>query len=160
VHDVVLRAATDDDVEAIAALWHRCWGDGHLGHVPAELPQHRRLEDLRRQVPPRLATTTVACVDGAVVGFVTTHDDLVDQLYVDAPVRGSGIAGRLLTHAETVIAAEHGTAWLAVVPGNARARRFYERQGWSDAGPYDNPAFTRDGSTLLVPTRRYEKPLR
>jgi hypothetical protein len=59
-----------------------------------------------------------------------------------------------------VIGAAHDTAWLAVVPGNARARRFYERQGWYDAGPFDNPAFTRDGSTLLVPTRRYEKRLR
>jgi GNAT superfamily N-acetyltransferase len=168
--EVVLRAATDDDVDAIAAVWHRAWGDGHLGNVPDELPRHRGLEDLRRQVPVRLATTTVATVGEDVVGFVVTHDDAVEQLYVDAPARGSGVAGALLTHAEAQIAgrvdvagAEDGggwrTAWLAVVPGNARARRFYERQGWSDAGPYDNPAFTADGSTILVPTRRYEKRL-
>jgi ribosomal protein S18 acetylase RimI-like enzyme len=160
VSEVALRAATDDDVDAIAAVWHRSWGDGHFGHVPAELPAHRGLDDLRRHVPLRLATTTVACLDGVVVGFVVTHEDSVEQLYVDAPARGSGVAARLLTHGETVVAADHDTAWLAVVPGNARARRFYERQGWSDAGPYDNPAFTSDGSTIMVPTRRYEKRVR
>jgi ribosomal protein S18 acetylase RimI-like enzyme len=160
VDDVVLRAATEDDVEAIAAVWHRGWPDGHLGHVPESLPPHRGLDDLRRRVPVRLATTTVACVDGAVVGFVVTHDDSVEQMYVDAAARGSGVAAQLLTHGEQVIGADHDTAWLAVVPGNARARRFYERQGWSDAGPYDNPAFTSDGSTIPVPTRRYEKRVR
>jgi len=158
--DALLLAAGDDDVEAIAGVWHRSWGDGHLGHVPVELPRHRRLEDLRRQVPVRLGTTTVATVDGVVVGFVVTHRDAVEQLYVDAGARGSGIAARLLTHGETQIAREWVTAWLAVVPGNARARRFYERQGWADAGPYDNPAFTGDGSRILVPTRRYEKRVR
>jgi ribosomal protein S18 acetylase RimI-like enzyme len=152
-----LRAADDDDLEAVAGVWHRSWADGHLGHVPAELLAHRGLEDLRRRVPLRLGTTTVATVDGVVVGFVVTHGDLLEQLYVDAPARGSGVAARLLAHGETAIGREWETAWLAVVPGNTRARRFYERQGWSDAGPYDNPAFTGDGSTILVPTRRYEK---
>jgi ribosomal protein S18 acetylase RimI-like enzyme len=160
VSEVVLRSATDDDVDAIAAVWHRSWGDGHFGNVPAALLPHRGLADLRLRVPLRLTTTTVACRDGVVVGFVVTHDDAVEQLYVDAAARGSGVAGRLLTHGETVIGARHDTAWLAVVPGNTRARRFYERHGWSDAGPYDNPAFTRDGSTIPVPTRRYEKRLR
>ncbi|GAA2722456.1 GNAT family N-acetyltransferase [Cellulomonas aerilata] len=153
----VLRPAGRDDVEAIAAVWHRSWGDGHLGHVPAELPQHRELDHLLGRVPVRLATTTVATVDGVVVGFVVTHRDAVEQLYVDAPARGTGVAAQLLSHGEAEIGRAWTTAWLAVVPGNARARRFYERQGWSDSGPYDNPAFTSGGSTILVPTRRYTK---
>ena len=48
-------------------------------------------------------------------------------------------------------------AWLAVVAGNARARRFYERNGWSDVDPFDNPAWTTSGATIPVPARRYEK---
>ena len=125
--------------------------------MPAALPQHRRLEDLRGRVPLRLGSTTVATVAGVVVGFVVTHRDAVEHLFVDATVRGTGVAARLLDHGEAVVGETFERAWLAVVPGNARARRFYERQGWTDAGPYDNPAFTRDGTTILVPTRRYEK---
>ena len=43
--------------------------------------------------------------------------------------------------AERQVAANgHDTAWLAVVPGNARARAFYEKAGWPDEGPFDYAA--------------------
>jgi hypothetical protein len=45
-------------------------------------------------------------------------------------------------------------AWLAVVTGNARARRFYERSGWADDGELD---YVADG--VAVPCRRYVKRL-
>jgi GNAT superfamily N-acetyltransferase len=77
-----------------------------------------------------LGTTTVATIGPVVVGFVALHDDEVEQLYVDAAARGTGVAAALLAHGESVIGATHDRAWLAVVPGNARARRFYELAGW------------------------------
>ena len=63
--------------------------------------------------------------------------DEVEQLYVDAAARGSGVAGALLEHAEHEIAAGHPVAWLAVAEGDARGRRFYARSGWSNAGAFD-----------------------
>jgi ribosomal protein S18 acetylase RimI-like enzyme len=156
---ITLRRAVHDDVDAIATLWHRGWRDGHLGHVPTTLLRHRRLVDLRERVPVRLATTTVATIDSAVIGFVVTHADEIEQVYVDAASRGSGVAGLLLRHGEAVIGARFDRAWLAVVAGNTRARRFYERNGWSDIGAFDNPAFAGNGQTILVPARRYEKRL-
>jgi ribosomal protein S18 acetylase RimI-like enzyme len=154
-----LRPADRHDVEAIAALWHRGWGDGHLGHVPDQLLAHRRLADFRRRVPSRLATTTIAETGGHLVGFVTVRNDEIEQLYVDAHARGSGVAAALLGHGERVIAEQHERAWLAVVAGNTRARRFYARYGWIDTGPFDNPAEIA-GGTMTVPTLRYEKRLR
>lgn len=155
----VLRAAAADDVESIARLWHAGWQDGHLGHVPAELTKHRSLADFRRRVPARIDQTTVAVVDGRVVGFVTVHEDEVEQIYVATPARGGGVAGELLQHGERVVAASHDTAWLAVASGNARARRFYERSGWHDTGAVDYQAEI-DGGTFTVPCRRYEKRVR
>lgn len=154
----MLRAATPDDVEAIATLWHSGWSDGHLGHVPEALLQHRRLADFRRRVPPRLHETTVATLASRVVGFVTVHDAEVEQTYVAKEARGGGVANALLMHAEHAIAARFELGWLAVVAGNARARRFYERNGWRDAGGFDYAAEIPSG-TLLVPSRRYEKPM-
>jgi ribosomal protein S18 acetylase RimI-like enzyme len=156
---ITLRRAVHADVDAIATLWHRGWRDGHLGHVPTTLLRHRRLVDLRERVPVRLDTTTVATIDSAVAGFVVTHADEIEQLYVDASFRGSGVAHLLLGHGEAVIGTRFDRAWLAVVAGNTRARRFYERNGWSDTGPFDNPAFAGNGQTIPVPARRYEKPL-
>jgi len=62
-----------------------------------------------------------------------------------------------LTEAERLVAANgRDRAWLAVAPGNARARRFYERRGWIDEGLFDYPAATADGP-MAVPCRRYVK---
>jgi GNAT superfamily N-acetyltransferase len=154
-----LRPATDDDVEAIATVWHRGWQDGHLGHVPDALLPHRQILHFRERVPPRIPTTTVATIGAAIVGFVTVHEDEAEQVYVAASARGGSVANALLAHAEKVIAERFDTAWLAVVAGNARARRFYERNGWHDARGFDYGAEIR-GGTISVPCRRYEKRVR
>ena len=60
--------------------------------------------------------------------------DEVEQVFVGRSARGTGLASDLLVEAEQRVAAGgHDSAWLAVVAGNARARRFYEKQGWVDA---------------------------
>ena len=76
-----------------------------------------------------------------IVGFVTlTHDEL-EQLMVDAAARGTGVAVALLAFgAQRLLDAGHSQPWLAVVTGNARARHFYEREGWRDAGHLDYDA--------------------
>jgi GNAT superfamily N-acetyltransferase len=155
----LLRPAANGDVEPIASLWHDGWLDGHDGHVPAALHRHRRLDQFRRRVPGRLATTTVATDESGIVGFVTVRGDEIEQLYVAGPARGSGAADALLRHGEDVIAERFDVAWLAVVGGNTRARRFYGRNGWSDAGAIEYPAQTAAGS-IPVASRRYEKGLR
>lgn len=155
----VLRPATPDDFEDIATIWHQGWSDGHLGHVPEGLHEHRQWEDFQALVPQRVRDTTVATIDARVVGFVTVHSDEVEQIYVAAKARGGGTATALLQHAEKVIAETSDLAWLAVVAGNARARRFYARNGWYDAGEFDYSAQV-EGGTFIVPCHRYEKRLR
>jgi ribosomal protein S18 acetylase RimI-like enzyme len=153
---LTLRAAAPDDIEAIAQVWHRAWRDGHLGHVPEALLAHRHLESFLARVPERLSSTTLATLGGRVVGFVTVSADELEQLFVDASARGSGAAVALIRHGEGTIAQRFERAWLAVASGNARARRFYAREGWSDAGPFDYAAQVAGGS-IAVPCHRYEK---
>jgi GNAT superfamily N-acetyltransferase len=161
---IELRSATPADVPAITHVWYIGWRDGHLRRVPPALLAHRTPRSFESRAAARVATTTVATsasADGlstTLAGFVTVIDDEVEQLYVDRDWRGTGVAARLLAHAEQRIQPRFDTAWLAVVEGNHRARRFYERQGWDDTGPFDNPAETEKG-TMLVPCRRYEKRL-
>lgn len=161
--DVVVRKATETDVEAITRVWHEAWGDGHTGNVPDALLPYRRLEHFRERVPPRIAHSWVAGLSVAssseVVGFVTVHDDEVEQIFVARAARGTGAAALLLRRGEEVIAAQHAVAWLAVVAGNHRALRFYAREGWYDAGGIDYAAETPEGA-LRIPTRRYEKRVR
>jgi GNAT superfamily N-acetyltransferase len=143
------------DAPSVAGIWHRGWQDGHLGHVPDELVAIRTAESFRIRAAERVGETTVAVVDGEVAGFIMVAGDEVEQVYVDAKHRGSGVAAALLAEAARQVKAEgHPRAWLAVATGNARARRFYERQGWSDEGPFDYPARTETG-TIAVPCHRY-----
>jgi len=93
---------------------------------------------------------------GETLGFVVVKGDEVEQIYVDRRARGTGLAAKLLRKAEAEIrSAGHRRAWLAVVAGNQRARSFYSRLGWRDAGPMSYLAETEVGP-LAVPTHRYE----
>ena len=182
-----LRPATTDDVEAVAELWHRGWHDGHAGHVPDGLTAARTRAAFGERVPALVPLTTVAEPCGLVpdpdlphpqaavpahstgegtghacelAGFVVVVDDEVEQLFVAEAHRGSAVARTLLDEAERQVAAQgYDEAWLAVVAGNARARRFYERRGWRDGGdlPYEVSA---GGATYLSPCRRYLKRVR
>ena len=150
---VNLRPARPADSAAVATIWTDGWRDGHLGNVPAELVAERTPESFAARAAARVTDTTVAVIGDEVAGFIMVTGDEVEQVYVDARHRGSGVAGTLLAEAERLVAAGgHEKAWLAVVPGNARARRFYERRGWSDEGGFDYRA-----AGVLVPCRRYVK---
>ena len=156
---VTLRAAVPDDADAVAAIWYAGWGDGHIGHVPEELVAIRTKESFWTRAADRIADTTVAVVGDEVAGFVMVVGDEVEQVYVSRDHRGSGVAGTLLSEAERQVKANgHSEAWLAVATGNARARRFYERSGWTDNGPFAYPA-NADTGTLPVPCHRYVKPV-
>jgi GNAT superfamily N-acetyltransferase len=152
-----LRSATPDDAPVIARIWHDGWRDGHLGHVADELVTVRTRESFDQRAAARVADTVVATVDGAVAGFIMVVGDEVEQVYVAGEQRGTGLAAVLLNEAERLVAANgHRRAWLAVAPGNARARRFYERSGWTDEGAFDYPAATA-GGPMPVPCHRYVK---
>ena len=150
----VIRKATVDDVDAVARIWHEGWTDGHVGHVPPELVRHRQPEQFVSRARDRVASTWVTESDGQILGFVVVKGDEVEQVYVDRAARGTGTAAALLHKAEAEIrSAGHSRAWLAVVAGNQRARAFYARLGWRDAGPFSYLAETAAGS-LPVPTAR------
>ena len=153
-----IRPAGDADMAAVADLWHEGWHDGHAGHVPDGLTAVRTLDAFHERTPSRVADTAVAVSGtGVLLGFVMVVGDEVEQVFVGRASRGTDLAALLLTEAERrVAAAGHSSAWLAVVAGNARARRFYEKQGWVDTGdlPYE---VTAGGRTWTSPCRRYVK---
>ncbi|QBS40857.1 GNAT family N-acetyltransferase [Nocardia sp. CS682] len=156
---VLLRSADPTDVQTIAQIWYAGWCDAHLGNIPDELITVRPRESFDTRAAQRVPDTTVATVGAAVAGFVMVHGDEVDQVYVSGDHRGSGVAASLLAAAESRIRADgHQRAWLAVVPGNTRARKFYEKRGWSDDGLFVHAAPGPTGA-VDVPAHRYIKRL-
>ncbi len=89
------------------------WHDAHPGHVPEGLTARRTLEAFHERAPKRVADTTVAELDGRVVGFVMVVGDEVEQVYVGATARGTGLAATLLSEAEAQVAARRSRHRLA-----------------------------------------------
>jgi GNAT superfamily N-acetyltransferase len=146
---VRIRQARVDDAEALAVLHHECWDDAYTGLVPQQvLDDWRRdlagrVERWRQQLGERQSTLLAEADDGP-VGFVRTgpgRDDDIDlgleliALYVRAAWWSTGLGRSLFEQAMGDL-----PAYLWVVEGNARAIRFYERQG-----------FRRDGSSKEMP---------
>jgi ribosomal protein S18 acetylase RimI-like enzyme len=153
------RQARPEDAPAIAAIWEPGWHDAHDGFVPEELTFARDSASFGERAAQRIGDATVVDVDGEVAGFVIREADEIEQVYVHAAHRGSGVADALMADAEARIrAAGHERAWLAVVGGNLRARRFYERHGWTDEGPFEHLAPGPNGP-IRVPAHRYVKRL-
>ena len=70
--------------------------------------------------------TVVACLDGAVVGFVSWNGAYITWLYVEPRAQRREIGTRLLQHALQVIGPQ---AWTNMIAGNEAALSLYRRAG-------------------------------
>jgi GNAT superfamily N-acetyltransferase len=157
---VILRPAQPLDVPAVAEVWQAAWHDGHWGLVPGALIEARDSAYFTARAGELLDHVTVAVDGDLLLGVLIVKRDELQQLMVSAEARGRGVGGLLLAEAERQVAtAGHDDIWLAVVPGNETARRFYESHGWVDRGEETYDAVTLAGATVPVPVCRYVKGL-
>ena len=158
-----IRPAEESDAPEVARVWRAGWLDGHVGHVPEELLA-ARTEEYFAETAASLVGSTLLAVDDVqrVLGVVMVDGEELFQLAVASQARGRGVGEALVSAAEGLIAARHERAELAVVPGNAVARRLYERCGWTDLGEVTlaaRPA-SPGGEPIPVVVRHYVKQLR
>jgi ribosomal protein S18 acetylase RimI-like enzyme len=157
---VTLRPAKPDDTADVAEVWQAAWHDGHRGHVPDALIQARDPAYFQARARELVDHITVAADDDELLGVLIVKADELQQIMISAAARGRGVGGLLLAEAERQVAADgHDEIWLAVVPGNTSARRFYESHGWVDRGEETYDAVTLGGGTVAVPVCRYVKGL-
>ncbi|MBN9021884.1 MAG: GNAT family N-acetyltransferase [Rhizobiales bacterium] len=129
------RPAGEADLGAVARLYHDVWHETHAGFMPGEEARLRTPAFFLERMTALLSTTVVVEREGGVIGFAAWSGHLLGQIYVHASHRGSGVAVALLSEAERRMADEGiATSELHCVVGNARARRFYERMGWTHVG--------------------------
>ncbi len=131
----MIRRACASDIAEVAALYHSVWHETQAPFMPPAEIAYRSLEFFVRRMTVLLDSTLVTEETGAIAAFSAWRGNLLGQLFVANSHRGTGIAPRLLVAAEIGMAKE-GTAEaeLHCVMGNERARRFYERMGWTSQG--------------------------
>ena len=136
-----IRTASEDDAEGLVRAHEAAW-DATLAPIVgsrlAELaPLEARIEAARASFadPPENAQAWVAEREGEIVGMATTHDDELRNLYVAPAAWGTGVAQELMRAAlEWMAGRGVREAFLWVGEENRRARRFYEREGWTADG--------------------------
>ena len=144
-----MRRASASDAPECARIHVRSWRAGYRGILPDDylesLTAADRLPWWEHQLggtgDPDLEVFVAENDDGSVRGFASACASGVDavgqiaQLYVDPEVWGAGLSGDLLTVATASLKARgFDVATLSVARDNARARRFYEREGWRATG--------------------------
>lgn len=171
---VLIREPLPSDATDLGRAHAAAWQDTYKGVIPEAVLEtytpERRAQMWERVIArPREQGEhiVVAEVDGAVVGFAWTGacrdegspDSLGELQAINvAPENlGTGV-GLALIEAAHLALAEAGfvEAILWVLPGNARARRFYELCGWQADG-VERPYEMQDGRS--IPEIRYSRGL-
>ncbi|MFD3521115.1 GNAT family N-acetyltransferase [Streptomyces sp. NPDC058653] len=170
--DVGIRAMTADDCEAVAAVRVGGWRWAYAGLMPAAYLDAMSVEEDAAQRRARLAdgdgrvVNLVAERDGAVVGWVCfgpCRDEDVPAgalelyaLYVRPEHVSTGVGRALLeTCLDHAAADGRSPLLLWVLKENRRARRFYEKAGFTPDGAEE--PFEVGGAS--VPEVRYARPL-
>ncbi len=153
---IELRDAAPADLDAVVALFLRCWRESYAEVLPPaaiEVFDEAGAVELWRRalVAPRPGTRGVVALDeDRVVGIIRMGRDPdepdaghVFSLYVDPRAQGGGVGRRLLDEAVAWLGAQGAaTATLWVFEANRRARTFYAMGGWlPDGGERVEPEF-------------------
>jgi len=172
----IVRPAELADVDGIGVVHTAAWQVGYDGILPAQLLDGLSAEHAagRWRVGlasgDRTSTALVAEVDGQLLGICSfgpyrevehqqTPQDMSElwMLNVHPDGWGTGVAQALMTAAVDGLRLDYpaATAALWVLDGNARGRRFYEKEGWSADGGSKVDTFAGRDVTEL----RYTRPL-
>jgi putative acetyltransferase len=134
-----LRTYRASDEDAAVALWQRTWQEAYPSIDFSQRVAWWR-ERWRNELVPS-ATIIVAEQDRELIGFVTVDaTGYLDQLVVDPEMWGSPLGDALV--AEAKLTAPGGIT-LLVNTDNARAIRFYNRNGFRHTHDDVNPTSGR-----------------
>jgi putative acetyltransferase len=135
----VLRRYRANDEDAAIALWLETWQRAYPSiDFAARVPWWR--QRWREELVPK-AAIIVADQAGTLIGFVTVDGvGYLDQLVVAPGQWGSELGNMLVAEAKRL---SPDRITLLVNSDNARAIRFYERNGFAHAGEDVNPTSGR-----------------
>jgi len=131
MNDLHLCPYVAADEDAAIELWRRTWQQ-HYPHIDFVNRLEWWRERWRNELVPT-ATIVVAKTNSGLVGFVIVDPKTgyLDQIVVAPEAWGSDVANALMHEARRISPAG---LELKVNADNARAIRFYDRQGFVDAG--------------------------
>lgn len=150
---VTVRAARDADAAPLAALAERTFrdtfgADNSARNMDLHCARSFGAPIQAREISDPARTTLVASADGALAGYgqlrwsatpcvAAGRPAEIQRIYVDRSWHGRGVAQALMARLLTA-ARERGAdlVWLGVWEHNLRARAFYRKAGFAEAGDH------------------------
>jgi GNAT superfamily N-acetyltransferase len=153
-----IRAATPDDARPIAEVHVASWREAYRDVLPADFLERLSVDEREAQRlailtdPEERSGTVVAETDRGIVGFAvfcrSRDEDAgpdtgeIPAIYVAPDLVGTGVGRALFGAAlDGLREAGYSRATLWVLEANERARRFYERAGWTWDGTTSDHQF-------------------
>ena len=146
---IVVEPARLADADEVARVHTASSEAAYRGHAPPDPNGLARRTGMWRDILSDPANRSFVARDGRRIVGVLNIGPSLDQgmagevrvLYVLPAWWGSGAGQQLLDRAHAELASEYDDAMLTVLTANGRARRFYERNGWSLIGTVIEPHF-------------------
>jgi putative acetyltransferase len=134
---LTFRVLSDGDLADLAALWEASWQEAFPG-IDFAARRDWFTGHMRALQSAGAVTVCAFDRDGHLQGFVTVDPatSYLDQLAVAPAAKGKGAARALLGEARRL---SPGSLVLDVNEDNARARAFYEKEGFKKTGEGVNP---------------------
>ncbi|MEK8121679.1 GNAT family N-acetyltransferase [Methylocystis sp. IM4] len=131
----MIRRSIKSDTSYVAAFYHNVWHETHSVFKPKEEIVRRDNKLFQERMTELLATTLLVELKGELAAFSAWKEEYLGQIFVAPSFRGSAVSVSLLKATEQAMANDGSvTAELHCVVGNERARRFYEKMGWTRRG--------------------------
>ena len=149
-----IRHGVISDAAALAELAARTFRETFAADTPPEdmalhLAQAYGTQQQQRELADPDITTLLIEVDGHLAGYAQVRSGVAPEcvtgespvelwrFYVAQPWQGRGVAQALMHRVELEAHRRGGrTLWLGVWERNARAKAFYQKSGFSDAGSH------------------------
>ncbi|OBK23392.1 acetyltransferase [Mycobacterium asiaticum] len=140
-----VRSAVPEDAYDVARVHVRSWQSAYRGLIAQDYLDSLRPEDWTGRYrigrtgigePSTLLAVNGSTICGLAITGLCRDDDLPNYgelfaFYVDPDYMGTGVGRLLMAAARQQLRRVVTAAALWVLDGNTRARRFYERDGWS-----------------------------
>jgi putative acetyltransferase len=145
---VILRAATEADIPAVAAIAAASYRATFAGILEPEMLTALDAAYFTPRLRAAVESITVATDHGIIVAFAKVTAAHLDMLFAAPEQVGRGAGRALLAAVEAA-----GVRTLECFRDNKAARSFYERHGWQLARAYNREFAGRMRSFVF-----YEKP--
>jgi diamine N-acetyltransferase len=151
--NIIIRRATIADAAVIAALSNTTFYDTFSGTcTEADMQQFLQasfnIDKISKELADEHDWYYLATIDGIPAGYMRLKEEYesfpeikkwkaleLKRIYVDKPYHGMGLAQQLMQVAENLAKDnQYEVLWLGVWEYNFRAKRFYEKCGFTDSG--------------------------